>query len=363
MKPERSRSRLGNLARNLLLFAAVSLLCLLLTEGVVRLLFPFYHPDSQIGFVPNTNGIVLGPVNKSTRQATPKGDFDVTSQFNQDGFRDAKDFRSAGPADWFALGDSFTMGWGVAEEERFSNRLEKALAGSHSASRVFNIAIPDNIIGYQRLLKYAESRGAKVNHLVVGICMENDLQNYSAGESAWDGMLKKERSPAAPSARASAKETVRAWFKEHCASYNALSFGIQRSEKLRRFFEKIGVSRNVDQLSGRNEWDEKAIESSAAELVKLLAGRDSRVLIIPARRLWAGDSRETELRVHEAFIGLLKRHDLQVVDMKPALEKTGEPLAHYFKNDAHWNSRGHALAAQILFQSLSTTGPTGTSAP
>ncbi len=50
----------------------------------------------------------------------------------------------------------------------------------------FNIAIPDNIIGYQRLLRYAEGRGANARRLVVGICMENDLQDYSSGQGAWD---------------------------------------------------------------------------------------------------------------------------------------------------------------------------------
>lgn len=79
------------------------------------------------------------------------------------------------------------MGWGVDEDKRFSNLLEEHLKDcGPPAPRVFNIAIPDNIVGYQRLLKYAESRGAKVRRMVVGICMENDLRDYHDGKSQRD---------------------------------------------------------------------------------------------------------------------------------------------------------------------------------
>ena len=334
----------------LLLLGVSSLIGLLLVEMGVRWFLPFYAPASQIGFVATTNGIALGPANQSSRQATPKGDFDVISRFNADGFRDVKDLRTAGPADWFALGDSFTMGWGVQEEERFSNQLEKALAGSGSAIRVFNIAIPENIIGYQRLLRYAEGRGARVNHLLIGICMENDLRDYSDGHAGWDFVF---GANGVVPTKGKGPFSLRGFLKGHSALYNALSFGLQRSPTFRRLFEKAGISRDVIQLSGRNEWDEKIIQSSATELIKLVAERDARVLIIPARGLWAGDNRATELRVHEAFIDLLKKANLQVLDLKPALDQTGEPLAYYFKSDPHWNPKGHALAAKELSKALS----------
>jgi endonuclease V-like protein UPF0215 family len=75
-------------------------------------------------------------------------------------------------------------------------------------------------------------------------------------------------------------------------------------------------------------------------------------VIIPARLLWAGENREIELRVHEAFISGLQQAGLRVVDMRPVLEKTGDPLACYFQSDPHWNAKGHALAAQELFKAL-----------
>lgn len=340
MNPDRPGSRLRRLPSQLLVLGFTSFVCVLLLEAAVRGLLPFYAPGSQIGFMPTTNGIVLGPANGVSRQVTPKGDFDVTSRFNAEGFRDGKNFREAGSNDWFAVGDSFTMGWGVAEEERFSNQLEKMFAAAGEPVRVFNIAIPDNIIGYQRLVRHAESRGAKVRRMVVGLCMENDVQDYRDGHGAWDGVS------------GHGRNSLRDWLKNHSALYVALSFNLQRVAFLRGFLEKAGVARNAAQLSRRNEWNEEAVRQSAVETVKLVAGRPAVVLIIPARLLWAGDSRATERRVHEAFIRALQQAGLRVVDMRPVLEKTGDPLACYFQTDPHWNAQGHALAAQELFKAL-----------
>jgi hypothetical protein len=239
------------------------------------------------------------------------------------------------------------MGWGVAEEERYSNQLEKLLAAAGERARVFNIAIPDNIIGYQRLVRYAEARGAGVRRMVVGICMENDMLDYRDGQSAWDSML----AAAQPSA-GRGRSSLRDWLKNHSALYVALSFNVQKLTFLRGFLEKAGVARNVTQLSRRNAWNEEAIRQSVAETVKLVAGRPAVVVIIPARLLWAGENREIELRVHEAFISGLQQAGLRVVDMRPVLEKTGDPLACYFQSDPHWNAKGHALAAQELFKAL-----------
>jgi hypothetical protein len=38
------------------------------------------------------------------------------------------------------------------------------------------------------------------------------------------------------------------------------------------------------------------------------------------------------------------------------MERSGEPLAFHFKNDAHWNERGHALAAQLLVGKILSPG-------
>jgi hypothetical protein len=208
---------------------------------------------------------------------------------------------------------------------------------------VFNIAIPDNLIGYQRLLAYAESRGAKVRKLIVGICMENDLRDYRDGQGAWDVVDMPTHF---------GKERMRTWFKSHSALYIAASFWLQRIPLTRKLMHKVGVARSIDELTGHNDWDEMVLQTSRDQVVKLAAGRQALILIIPTRNLWHGEYMQVERRIHEAFIQMLRQAGLEVVDAKPALEESGDPLGGYFTTDPHWNARGHAAAARALFKAL-----------
>ncbi len=341
-------SRVRSAAAKILLLTVTALGCLALLEVAVRRLFPYFSPSAQIPFRLAAKGMALGPAGQTVRMATPKGDYDSVLRFNEEGFRDGKSLREATSADWFALGDSYTMGWGVEEEERFSNQLEQQFKTNGIQARVFNIAIPDNIIGYGRLLNYAESRGAKVRQMVVGVCMENDLCDYTDGKGAWDLV---DLHPA------SWKETVREWLKKHSALYIAASYSLQKSALTRGLLRKMGIARSIDELTGHNEWNETVLKASRDELVKLVAGREAVILIIPSRNLWHGDYITTEKRVHETFIRLLREAGLNVVDVKPLLEEGGDPLICYFKTDPHWNARGHAIAGREMFKAIHDRAP------
>lgn len=348
--PKVSRARRA--AARMLLLAVTLLVGLAVMEWAVRRLFPYFSPTAQVPFRLAAEGLALGPAGQTVRMATPKGDYNSTLRFNEDGFRDGKRLQEATDSDWFALGDSYTMGWGVEEEERFSNQLEHEFKAHGLPARVFNIAIPDNLIGYGRLLRYAESRGAKVRQMVVGICMENDLRDYRDGRGAWDMV------DPGPSSK---KEAAREWLKHHSALYIAASYGLQRFALTRKLLNKLGVARSIDELTGHNEWNETVLQTTRDELLKVVAGRDALILIIPSRNLWHGAYVATEQRIHESFIGMLREAGLRVVDVRPMLEAEGDPLGCYFKTDPHWNARGHAIAGRELFKAIQDGAPKQTS--
>jgi hypothetical protein len=333
--------------KKLLLLGLTTLFCVVLLECAVRITLPSYDPRKQLGFVMQPDGFALGRPTQTVRHATAKGDFDLLVHFNQDGFRDGKRLQDSNEDDWIAVGDSFTMGWGIREEQRFSNLLEGEFKARGMPRRCFNVAIPDNIVGYQRLLRYAESRGAKARHLLIGVCMENDLRDYSNEKSDWDATASPHRD---------IKSALRLWLLRHSALCIVASLQLQKLPFTRSLLEKTGMVRGVEQFMGKNEWNEKALATSRDELLKLAAGRDAVVLIIPSRLLWCGDNRNIEQRIHGHFIKITQEAGLKIVDLRPALEKGGRPLNYYFLGDPHWNARGHAVAARELSKAIRPAG-------
>ena len=120
---------------------------------------------------------------------------------------------------------------------------------------------------------------------------------------------------------------------------------------------KIGIARDVDELSHKNVGNREVLESSRDELLKFATHYESVVLIIPSRALWAGKNIEVEKKVHDEFVGLLREAGLKLVDMRPIFEQAGDPLSFYFRNNPHWNVKGHALAAQALADFFQKTEP------
>jgi hypothetical protein len=329
------------LAGKMLLLIATSLICLLLLELAVRLLFPYYVPGSQVPLQRSDEGIVLGIPLKTVRQHTPKGDFDSTVTFNRHGLRDPRDLAESRTNDIFVAGDSFSIGWGVEEPERYSSILEKALDVP-----CYNIAIPEDIRGYIATVNYAQKRGAKIHHLVVGLCMENDIWDYTQSVSTHliyaqqmnRGLLRR----------------VTGWFKGHSALWICVSHLVQGSVLGRRVFEKFGVAKDIEALTHKNEYSPQILASTRDELLKLTTNFNSVVLIIPSRGLWHGKNVPVEEKIHDEMVQLLRNSGLAVVDMRPVFEKSGRPLQYYFANDPHWNAAGHRLAGETLANFLRT---------
>ena len=305
-------------------------------EVCVRVLFPGYHPARQIVFHVNQDGVPLGPKNDTVRQRTPKGDFDLMITFNKYGFSDYKDLKDSMVSDWFVLGDSFGLGWGVEVADRFSDVLD-ALA----PFKVYNISIPTDFIGYQQLRDYAEHNGAIISNLIISVCMENDLFEYSS------------RMVSFPRQKSILSGRLRAYAKSHSALYLALSYELQKVSFLRHILEYIGISRRYDsgELLNKNEFNGKEI-LAAAKLLKTIVDKQPNtvVLIIPSRGLWVGTNQRNETAVHDSFIEALSRLHLNVVDMRPIFESAGNPMMFYFETDPHWNSHGHRVAGEALWR-------------
>ncbi len=338
--------RLRNLAVNLLVLLVMSVLCLLLAELAARLLYPQFNPATQFRLQVMPEPFAVGPPGHTLWHGSPKGDFNVEMKFDQYGFREPRDVKDSTPDDWFSVGDSFTLGFGVKEEERYSNLLEKKIQAAGSRARVFNIGVPGNFIDYERLVKHAKKNGAQIHHLTVGVCMDNDLTDYTAGKSDYELLPTLD-------AKLGFKDQVRRWLHHHSTLYITVSYLIESNPKGCAFMQKIGWAKDLVawDASIKSTFDQHSLETCRDELLKLCHGYDAVVLIIPSRRIWLADH-DVELKIHTTFVQLCRDAGLPVADALPFISADPNPLGFYFQHDQHWNARGQAAGAEVLFQAI-----------
>lgn len=313
----------SNDRKKIALLALSSLIAYFAMEFAIRRFLPHYDPRRQILFttLPDYEDTAIGPPGDSIRQRTPKGDYDLTIPFNRHGFRDELDLADSTTNDWFAVGDSFTFGWGIPSEKRYSDQLASLLG-----VRIFNIANPGDLKQYAGAVRYARDRGATIERAIVGICMNNDLKNYSTAEKV-QPMIYGDRKPW--------KARLRVWLQTHSAVYLACSYELQRIPALRRLFERVGIARDINELTLQNLYDEAVLESSvecAARLNELIHPRQTWFVLIPSLALWIGENQQTERLIHDTFANRLRARSLRVIDLETRIRWRPESAQLLFRN-------------------------------
>lgn len=315
----------------LLLFSIIASLGIL--EIGIRIFAPQCNPGRNIYFISLKDETPLAPHNFSGRHYS-KGDYDVSVNINKYGFRDKKDIGNSGGKNIFVVGDSFSFGYGVEEEKRYSNVLEDLIK-----IPVYNIGTTGNFDSYQRLIDYAKINGATIHNLIIGVCMENDLIFYEHRNSKDDKALY--------------RDIGLPWFRRikdvllmKSAAYRFLTRIVDQNEALGRFAINLKLKEDSYGAIQKHHFDQGLIDQSADRLSNIAKQYNTIILVIPSRMLYY-DGNEEELKVHMGFVSLLKDIGLKVVDMHEYL-KDSEPLSFYFKHDGHWNDKAHELAARVL---------------
>jgi hypothetical protein len=330
----------GTLLSRVTVVLVAGIFALFLSEYSVRLAVPKYDPAGHISFYADpVTGVLLGEPNSRTRQIKNSGDYDVEVVFNRHGLRDRRDISDGAARDLYVLGDSFAFGWGVEENERFSNVLEKL-----TARRVYNVATTANLDGFERLLAYAAKQGAVIRDVVLAINMIDDVRDYDAAPKPTAKRTK-------PVAAGFTVQTAKEFLLKNSALYFLATSSIGSVDLLRQAFIRLGLVKTLNVVAGGVPND-RAVRSTADHIVALSKVYGLTVLIIPSRGLWVGEKRKATAAAHRKFSDELIRQGLHVVDMRPVMEAAGDPMQFHFRNDGHWVPKGHVLAAQELARNL-----------
>ena len=340
---------LTGLPRKALLAVVTLVAALAVQEVAVRLALPSYNPVNHLRF--EVNDPTLPPLGRplTKRQLVKNsGDYSVHVAFNRFGLRDDRDISLARSDDYVVVGDSFAFGWGVEETQRLSERLEAQLG-----RKVYNLAIPADIKGYEKLLDYAEAQGAQIDNVVLALNMGDDIaidavENTGVPQSA---LAKPDTVPAV-------LPIIKEFLLTNSALYFSVTSVIHRSDILKRLLIELGLVVDVARIT-RTGPDAEAIATTVAHLQTLSRRyKNFTVLLIAQRSLWSGgEIQEAARRDHANFVAALKESAVDFIDTKPLIESgSAQPLVYYFDNDAHWRASGHDLAAAALAKHLAATG-------
>jgi acetyltransferase AlgX (SGNH hydrolase-like protein) len=327
-----------NRAINWSLFLFTSILGLLILEFAARKVVPEYSNIGQLRFETDEALFIRCEKNAKMRQRNNSGEYDVEIRTNEFGFRDKKNLLDAGLEDIIALGDSYTFGWGIKTEDRFSNLIQ------NDSLSVYNVAAPNDFLGYQNMLTFIQKQGIVTNKLIIGICMENDPHVY-------DSLFISSAQNRVPDR--SLFNKFKNWLKYNSCLYSYVSIQLKSNKKLNDFLHNAGLIKHGVYPSKFDQAD-NTMTTSAKYLKGLTYDHKALLLIIPSRYLWSEDKErsEKENSFHKEFVEHLIENNFNVLDLKPIMEKSGNPLQYHFPVDGHWNKTGHKLAAEEITKQL-----------
>jgi len=270
-------------------------------------------------------------------------DYDVQVKINPLGLRESKAFNTSTSNDLFVVGDSFSFGWGVEEENRFSNILDHLLPHA----RVFNISIPTDFKGYHKLISYAQKNGALIKRLIIGVTMENDIHSYDPVNTLVDKKI-------LPVVKIPTLASFKYLLRNNSALYFLITSVIHRNFTFKVVAQKLGLIVDNYDIVRTNNYDAQKISASVRQLHFITKKIKTLLLIIPSRGLWVGDRNNRRIagRTHDSFVNEIKRLNIDYVDMRQIFEQSTNPMNFHFKYDGHWTKEAHEKAGTELARKI-----------
>ncbi|HET8947838.1 MAG TPA: hypothetical protein VFQ07_12725 [Candidatus Polarisedimenticolia bacterium] len=281
--------------------------------------------------------------------------FNVRYKTNSLGARDVEHAPRETIPRVLALGDSYLEGWGVEQERRLTDLLQKS-----SGLEFMNLAM-SHFGPYQELLAYREFAPRFEHHAVlIGVLPMNDFYDLDLAIARHSpGYMYRYRPYLSGSFpdyhRTDLQESdARRFLRRESAAFNALAWMWYALSREREGFDHpppfatpTGTVHSFYYDYSRKEY--LLLRYCLTQLATAAQGRPVIVVLLPAppdflRYVQAGPPPLTKDLEAQGL-----KDGFRVIDLLPEMAaRTKDPSDYFFSCDFHWNEVGHAVAADIL---------------
>jgi hypothetical protein len=351
----------GALALSTILFSLVLIeitLYFLSEKGVLRIDRPAYSMNSVVKrFWVDINPDFGVWHENYSRYHLQKSCIDVEYQANSYGAKDVEREKTSTKPRIVVLGDSFVEGYGVSDEKRFTNLLEKETGLEH-----LNFGTSGSFGPTQYYLLYKSlAKGFSHDAVMVGILPFNDFfdDDYEFGKKAYPGRYRPYWVGDYPNYRliyfrdtleepvTGVRKRVKDFLRGYSYTYNALLRGIEVL-RLRRASPDEKIYSGYYDFK-QDQWDR--LRYALEKIREESKGKKMFVFTMPV----SGDliryraKGKTIPPLSEALDRWSKEHGVSYLDLLPEMDKRAADWKDYFLPcDGHWNELGNRVAADIL---------------
>ena len=305
-------------------------------------LYGFHDTDADLGWA--------GKPNVRLRYHRPE--FDTLVELDAAGWRKPQPSVPADPMHRvLVLGDSYTWGWGVAQGELFTDRLQVQLAPTVA---VYN----RGVIGFGTAQEYLLLKRELAAHrydTVVLMFYLNDIADNIDGKDGHRPYFDLLNGGLVPRNQPTLARTspVRLFFRDHSRAYMFLEFEIGMLK--RRFKGEAEDEREYKEVAAIDFHDLPGYEVTArllGEMNRLVRAHGARFFLvyIPHRSEVEHATGYPYARAVRAMIDdIAQREGITVIDLRGPFRAHAEAKQTLvYPIDGHWTPAGHQLAATVL---------------
>jgi hypothetical protein len=331
-----------------------------LAEAAVRVLSPQEVGPVRFGFSSDL-GTIPVPGQHGVRQLP--GVYTFAYHNNSLGWRGSREYREKKETDYrvLMLGDSFTYGFGVNDDQTFAARVEKDLRACRLSVEVLNGGNPGRGTDYE--LKLFQAVGAKFHPDVTVLCFfSNDFQDNERGE--YYNIGEHGELQAKPLSREQAMVKTLLF---HLPGYNWLISWSQAANLVKQAAVDVIVSRaqknHADASDGlvvsykkraggyATEANEKLTRIYVEHLSNAVqvAGGSLMIFYIPISQEVREYRQTQSLSADEQAIRrIVEAHGEMLWSLTPLLAHSGQPLDRLYYKEGHWTAVAHEIAAHYM---------------